>query len=393
MIHNTEPDKVRAFMFPSKSDKKKKRRRGGGHKKLAAVITVVVLLAAGIAAYLVFFQNDSDGLNGVKLRIPNNAEIIPVNEAIYYLHDQTLACVDYNDNEKWKVQLGGSDLSISASNDIIAVYNSNTLWLYGFDGVELLSAPITFPGIIKNVRCGVAATMVLYQDNENTMVVDTISKAGERGKSYSAKDRFVMDFGLIDNDSSYIYTMDMGSVTTVSRVFARNDQQADIGNISVIGQALQHVIFRNEGIYTVGSQQITLYNYVGEEQTSHLIFGWKYIDSILTEQNETYILMAPGGETAMGIYIPTARLHTPKKPDISIQLNAGTKQLFLGESKIYTFTSDKMIAYSFDGEKHGEFTAKYDDTEIDRVLKAPYISKTNRALICTADAVYSVKLP
>lgn len=379
-------------MFPSKSDKRKKRNKGGGRIKLAVALLLLVAIAGG-AAYFIFFRSDTSVLAGQRLRISSDAQIVAASDSIYYYSENKLSCVDYTDTLKWTLDTENADLELAASDSMVALSNTNRLWLFSFDGTAVFPEPITFSGTIEGVRCGVATVMILYNDTEGILNVDTIGLDGERKRQLKFEDSYVIDFGFSTGDSSYIYTIDLDSVIPVARVSTANEQQADTGNIPVQGQVLWGVVFRQDGMYAVGTNQIMKYDYTGALKSSHLIYGWRYVDNVLVDEDGVCILLVPGGDTATESFISTARLHIPDQPDVSIQLEAGTKQVVLGSSRVYSFTLNKMTVYDFDGNRLGEYPSNYGEATINRVIKAPDVGKTTRALVVTNEGVYSARLP
>lgn len=359
---------------------------------MLAVAVLLVLAIGGVAAYFVFFNSDTSLLAGQKLRVPVDARIAAAAESIYYLSDNKLSCVDYSDNLKWTVEAQSGDLELNGSDQLVALNSTNALWLYNFDGTPVFQQPVSFSGTIEGVRCGVATIMVLYNDTDGVLNVDTIGTDGERKRQMKYDNSYVIDFGYSSGDSTYVYTIDLDSVIPVSRVATANEQQADTGNIPVQGQVLQEVIFRNDGMYAVGTNQIMKYDYTGALKSSHLIYGWRYTDNVLLDEDSVCILLVPGGDTANESFVSTARLHIPEQPDVSIQLEAGTKQAVLGSNRVYTYTVNKMTVYDFEGNRLRELPSNYGEAMINRVIKAPDNGKGTRVLVLTDDGVYSVKL-
>lgn len=353
-------------MFPSQSGKKKKRNQTRS-KRVIILVAVLAVVAAAVAAYFVFFHDATPGIGDTTLRTPVDAEMIPTADSLYYLKDGKLTSVDYSDNEKWTMALEGNDQQFCASNTLVALYNTTHLSLYSYDGSTLFGSK-KFHGTILDVHCGETLVTVLNEDSAGTMHITTLDRDGnEVGQGASYDGRYVLNFGFTSGDSSFSYTVDTGSVSPVSRITTQNEQLANTGNVTIEGQVLQHIIFRPEAIYAIGTNHVFEVDYLGVTQSEHLIYGWNYCDSSVTKEGKVAILFAPGGEASGESYMPTARLHIPGSSDVFIQLSAGTKKLLMGTDRIYAFTAKTLTTYSLSGDKMAEYPLEIEAQEITAV--------------------------
>jgi hypothetical protein len=371
-------------MFPPPRNRKKPQRKNRSRPilmGLALVLAVIALFLLG--SWLLGSKNTT--LKPLALRFEATDAYAATSESILFIKDDKLTCIDYANNEKWSAALLASGMKISASQSLCAAFDGTRVQLFTSSGGPLSSKE--FYGSVTQVRCGQTLTAVLNADFENQNRVILLNKSGTEVGRYQFTGKYILDFGFYEGDSFYIYMLDGGSVVPVSRLMTYNKDLANTGNLSVENQILQHPIFLKDKLYAVGTNQIIQMDYVGTRAGEKLIYGWEYIDHIVTKGDNATFLMVPGGEPSSHTVISTARILQIGTSDVFAQMPSATVAVSLGTNRLYAYTAGLIRVLNLKGETQSEHKLPFSASGF-----VPLPTKKH-ALCIVGKAVHIVKLP
>ena len=356
-------------MFPPPRNRNQKRRKRKMKWLLPACIGAVVLVMLVVGA-VCLFGGGIGSIQAKEMRFTSNNNYIASKNSIFFTQDAKLTCVDYANNEKWTTETLAANMKVAASSDMVAVYNDSNVQLFSANGQAYASKE--FYGSVQQVACGKTLVAVLSTDYASNNRVILLNQAGEEAARYDFTDKYILDFGFTSGDSLYIYTLDRASATPVSRVVTYNDSLANTGNLTIEGQILQKLIFGEESLYAIGTNQAVLMDYIGTVQKQELVYGWEYRDAY--ESNHTMtMLFIPGGEA--NERIATARLLTLDGNDIYVQ------------NKLYAYTTNQVRTFSLSGSKQKDYTLPFTATSF-----VP-LPTGQHALAFEGEKAYVISLP
>ena len=350
----------------------------GGLGLLAIVILVLLIN--------LLFSTKNYNINAKVLRFKSTYAYTATEKSILFVKDNALTSIDYADNEKWSVSLLGPGMKVSASNDLVAAFDTTRVQMFTANGEPLASKE--FYGTVTQVRCGKTMTAVLNTDFENKNRVILLDKSGNELNRYEFEGKYILDYGFYEGDSFYIYMLDGGSSVPVSRLMTYGKNMANTGNLSIESQILQHLVFLSDKLYAVGTNQIIQMDYIGERKGEKLIYGWEYKDSMIRSGTATF-LMVPGGESSGQKVISTARILQVGESDVFAQMPSATIAVSINSDKVYAYTAQKIRVLSLKGETISEHKLPFKDGATAFV---PLPTKKN-ALCIVGEAVYIITLP
>ena len=370
-------------MFPPPRNRNKKQKKNRARFILVSIATVVAVFALFAVGKWVFGTRNT-AIDAKLLSFLATDDYTATQESLLFVRDDVLSCIDYADNEKWSVSLLTSGMNVEASTELAAAYDDTRVQIFTANGEP--SASKEFYGTIVQVRCGDTLTAVLSADYENQNRVILLDMSGNEVARYEFEGKYILDFGFFEGDAFYIYMLDGGSVVPVSRLMTYSADLANTGNLTVESQILQHLVFLEDDLYAIGTNQIIEMDYVGSRLAEKLIYGWEYRD-MMVKGGESIFLMVPGGESSGQSAISTARILEMGKRDTFAQMPSATMAVSLGSSRLYAYTADKIRKISLEGETISEHALPFEATG----FKA--LPTEKHALCFVGEAVYIIKLP
>lgn len=359
--------------------------------KTAVKIGVVVIAVVGlIIAYLALFTNAFSPFSGTtKTNIPVDAKITATEERIYYFSGSTLTSVDRSGKTVWQSKFTGSNLKVSASNQLVCVYTDTLATVMDKDKNILYTVP-SDGFVLKETQCGNSSVALLctLEDTENMEYVRVFDQQGSEIYRSTHDNISVLDFGLTGvNDNLWELTLDTTGVEPISRIsISAPAQNALTGTVEITDQLVSDLYFFDSDMYVSGTNSLTQYDTFGNKGTSTLIYGQKCIDSAYSGKNYSVLFVQRDTEKISNVVSLRVLAKTEsEETDSFLQTPADAVAIHTSTNYVYCFLKNKVQIY--------ELTGKYkEELDLDLELSSTKKITSDEVLLYTDDTVYIMNL-
>lgn len=367
---------------------------GESHSRKGLVILAIILLLLllGILYLSGAFRRVARNVTAVRLRCASTQKIKPFGDALLYYDGDSLICLNSNGSERWNY-LVGSGASFDAGTQNIVIWRGAQLSILNRSGRSTYDNNIG--ETIQFARAGDKYIVVVHGDDTSSEGVTTVTFFNPDGERQDAEtnayaDMLVLDAGFFgDGDYAWTTAMDLyGTVpsTTLNtyRVNSMTTGSADLGETITY-----KVIYAGSTLNVISTRQLRRYDYNGTLDNSKtvLVYGWKLIDSLVTDNN-AMMLFAPTRQINDSINITELRCLYANQ-DKRLTLPDACVGAGIHNRRIYAFSADSIYRADLNASR---FTA------ISLPLSSPvtgYLGMLadGTALLAAGPDVYAVTVP
>ena len=269
-------------------------------------------------------------------------------KGVVYVNNDHIIGINDKSEQQFDLKLNAVNVNLKISSDVLFAYSTHF-----FQAVDLSTEQTIVSkevnGSITDVAAGKDCLAILRQDETGVSHLDVYDKAGaditQIVFSYS-----LIDFGFIEDQSLWTLELDTSGFLPVSKITIYKDVGKSInGIVTVEGQIIQKVLFTEKELFLVGTNHVIYCNYLGENRTTELIYGW-YLRSYGIYGGEPLMLFSPRQESLESKYLSAVRIVTRPEQTVSLQLQPGCIKIVPGNDKVYVFTNDTMYEYNAKGK-------------------------------------------
>ncbi|MBQ9833267.1 MAG: hypothetical protein IJO48_06005 [Clostridia bacterium] len=320
-----------------------------------AVLLIVLLLAVGAVFGIVSLIKGIGPLDSYTL-MPFSAsdKYVFTGSGFLYLDNDTLIYDDLNDNSKdYSFRVSASEVELSASKTIAALYNSSAVQIVG------AQTPIEQSGEaskISAVKCGLDYIAVLFEETDSKHFLKIFDKnAALIDEIHPESDYlFMMDFGFTDTDSNTLWTLlvDTSAEIPICTITTYDlSKKSTTGVMTAQHQLVESLEFTDNSIFAVGTNHLMRYNN-GSLIFRLSIYGYKVIDYSFTSSKPVFLLQPRSSDSSFSTVkvCTVSEKETADDKTITIQLPHDTLSAFLMKDKVVACTADTINTYSLSGE-------------------------------------------
>lgn len=351
-------------MYLQKRSQKAKRRI---NKRLIISIIIAVAFILAIIGLIILISSGRNLKDSIKkASFTAQDTILTQNNGIFYTDDDNLIFADYSSKQIWVKKMFAKDLKITASENMIAAYNTKTIQLFDMGGKQYFTKELT--GDIINAKCGAEKIAVIseVQTEEEGLkksltVFDT---KGETIDNIDLNDQNIIDMGFYGKDNKlWVLTLDSSGVIPISRIATYDPGQSMTGIIDINGQLIEKLIIDENSIYASGTTNLYIYSIYGEKKDSILIYGWNFHGQFYTDKKPLFIYV-PRIKTNK--QFDSLRLIKTDNSDLTIKLPPDIIKATVYNNKIYCFSKTNLYKYSLEGKMEDQYPLPF---SIDSVSK------------------------
>ena len=340
--------------------------RGGLNKKWLFIIGGILLVIV-VAALLLF--TDMFGTSDPFLRLGLNANTqisIVGPKSLYYLNGNTLYKADKNGKNIWNSKFSSGDMSLSAGEQVICLYNAQTATVLDENKNPLYNIPESDGFQITEVVCGKNSIALLCsRANDSSEYIRIFSKDGIELDQIKIEASQVMKMGFYgDADSFWYYMLDTTGVEPISRVVTTVPAQRNMtGLYATHGQLVSDVCLFNTDIYITDSHYVTAYDTFKNVISKTLIYGNKLADCLVTKDD---VILAYVPVSSIDTFVNTVRIITKKGNDTLIQLPTGITNVVVSAKYVYCFAKDTIYLYNYEGNYEKAYKLDFEITTFEK---------------------------
>lgn len=338
------------------------------NKRLIISISVLAVVIIAIIGLVILISSGRDLKNNVhKAVFHAQDKVLTQKNGIIYTNDDNLIFVDYSSKQIWSKKMFSTSLSVTASEENIAVYNKKSVQVFDLNGNPLYTKEVS--GSILNVRCGANKIAVITEvetEEEGLKKFLTVyNKSGETIDTIPFEKQNIIDIGFYGKNSKlWVLTLDTTGVIPISHISTYDtEKQSMTGIININGQLIEKLIIDENTIYASGTTNLNIYSMLGEKKDAVLIYGWSFQEQFYSD-NKSLFLYIPRIKTNNSF--DSLRLIQLNKSDLTVNLPPDVIKAAVYNNKIYCFSKKKIYKYSLQGKREDEFDLPY---TIDKVTK------------------------
>lgn len=341
-----------------------------------------VVLVLGVICILIFSSNSLEK-SLIKLPFKSTDTYLVHNKGIVYVQDNTIICLDEKAEEQSKFEMTISDIRLSVEKTILFAHGSRFFQVIDLDTFQSLFYK-TVPGIIMDVSAGKECVAILQKEETGEIKLNVYDNAGQEISQLEFT-YALLDFGFLEDDALWTLEVDSSGMMPVSKVSIYKDVGKSInGIVTIEDQIIQKVLFSTQEIFLFGTNHVIYCNYLGENRTAELVYGW-YLQDYCMDRGEPLMLFSPRQEALESSYVSATRIVTRPGSTVTLQLVPGSIKVLPGNNKVFVFTKDMMYEYNVKGTLVQKRELPMEVTDIERAFN-------NKALLISDTEVYMVSL-
>lgn len=339
-----------------------------------AVAAAVVLLCLFVTGVIPLFSMGGVNTHTIGRLLPQN--VTANSHGLLYAEGSQVCLVSPNGSEAWTIDVGLTDISTCASEDLILSYSGPNLQTMLYTREQLFSTSVDSP--ILGGAAGTEYVAVLIdapEDNSGTQqMIYLFDRSGQKTGQLSFS-RQVLDFGFFSDDTMsdlfWTLSLDTAGVAPVSYVTMYNKANGEMTySITISARVVERVIVTSNLIYANGSGALTAYTYFGEAQAAVPVQGWQ-IGAVAADASGVDIAYVPRAASA------TIEAVQPVHGDGASGIATFTDARFglpmdvigvaVTKSRLFAFTHDTMYVYSLDGTQERSQNLGVEITDVKQV--------------------------
>lgn len=355
-------------------------------RKAIFVFGGIFVALAVLVTGIIIFASRSRGFEETLVTLPfdKDSSYVAVDNSVVYIENDLLRCVNSSLTTLWKKRLLSSNLDLISNNDKVAAIGDGLLQIVDVDGNHLSSTKID--GEIMSARiCDnkVAVCVEQLTGDEKRSYIISFDLAGTFLYQIEVTDLYVLDYGFdYSNDLLFLLELDTSGVVPISRISTFRPETQSLTSVKELyGQLVDQIYIINGTVYSLGTNQITIYTSLGDHDNEIMVYGWMQQDFYL--QNEPSFVYIHSNTDENGI--DTIRIIRPSGNETSINLPPDVFRVLYLEDKVYCFSQTSIFVYSNEGRFLRTLDMPFSITDVNKAYG-------NYVFITIGDSMYLMPL-
>lgn len=263
--------------------------------RLQSILAAILVTALAFTAALITESAKDVPLEeAVRVRASQIKDLQVVGNHLYYLESSgTLRCADSDGDNVWNVSVNASS-SFRASEAGLAVWKGTRLSIYDKDtGVVIGSYNADDQVLDAIVGDSYAAVVVAPESDSKVIVTNHYGTVVEEIDGF--KERTVLDIGFFETRALFwVMSLDSTGTLPSCTVDIYKPSKKQTGSIMQMNQVFYRVIPRSNQIACVGTDYLTVHDYVGTEKENErmTVYGW-YLEAYDKNSDNPLLLFVP----------------------------------------------------------------------------------------------------
>lgn len=346
--------------------KKQKKKRLSKKRLLFffAITVVMAVLITGLVMLLTVGRELSDSMT--EMPFSSDTQYFGMGQHIVYSQDKQLTCIDTSLSVVWRLELFSGDLQYTANDDIIVASGQNVIQTINANGQHLFSKKVE--GNIESTRAGkdkVAVYVLQPLEDSTRAYILIFDLSGTDLYQIDVTNRYIIDYGFdAVSNSLYLLELDISGSVPISRISTyRPETQSMTGIKELKDELVGRLYIFGDQIYAVGTNELTLYQSLSENDRSVMVYGWVLTDAYRLEDPRFVFIPAKNSDS-----IDIIRIIRGSGSEIKINLPPDVFRIIHGSDKIYCFAKQSVFVYTIDGKYVRSYTLPFPISDAERVL-------------------------
>ncbi len=359
-------------------------------RRLAVLLGALIILAGAGVGVLLLIKGGADAAKPQLMPFKTGTPYAYTSGAVYYLdgEDMVYDKLDSDDTDT-RIPLGTGEANISATDGMTIVYNSASAHVVG----ELY--PVEFAGTVLSASCGHTYFGVLSRDDTGSAKLGVYDKTGAQVDAHAESSAMIADFGFrgeADSEQLWLLTVDTRAAEPVSYITSFSYSGAapsTTGMTMVIDQLVEDVTFSSNGMYVIGTSDISRYDLSNNQRSYHILtYGYKTVSSCVTGDTAIFLMLARENassvtesgmlsDDALGTKIAIKLISAPQgegtgaQTSVTVQLKEDAVAVYAVKGGMLAVCKDELRIYGATGE-----LSRTIKTDIGEVTGASRVSDT-----------------
>jgi len=243
---------------------------------LLVLVLGIVLIARGCAK--ADDESEAPGktkTGGAKTELLASQTVYPFNDGYITSNGVYIRAYDQKNAQRWEFAPDSGDVQFSASDNLVALWKDEGLYILDSDGQSTYSGRLSQP--ISQVRCGISQVAVQFKDGDSVQI---LSRDGNTVDTLELENLSILDFGFhSSNDLVWVMALDNSGTIPISYVNTYQPGKLSTGSHKFNDQIVYKALFDQNTSYLVTSRYLRV---SAETDSDILIYGWQYLDSAAT---------------------------------------------------------------------------------------------------------------
>lgn len=338
-------------------------------RRLAVLLgALIILVCAGVGVTLLI----KGGVDSAKPQLmPFKAGTPYAYSAgsVYYLDGEDMVYDKLDSNEaQTRIPLGTGEANIAATDGMTIVYNSASAHVVG----ELY--PVEFAGTVLSASCGRTYFGVLSRDDTGGAKLGVYDKTGAQVDQHAEDGAMIEAFGFrgeADNEQLWLLTVDTSASELVSYITSfsySGSAPSTTGMTMVIDQLVEGVTFSSNGMYVLGTSDISRYDLTNNQRSYHILtYGYKVASSCVTGDKAVFIMLPRENaanieksgmlsEDVLGTKIAVKLVSAPQgegtgmESSVTVQLKEDAVAVYAVKNGMLAVCKNELRIYALSGE-------------------------------------------
>ncbi len=338
-------------------------------RRLAVLLGALIIIAGAGVGVLLLIKGGADAAKPRLMPFKAGTPYAYTSGSVYYLdgEDMVYDKLDSDDADT-RIPLGTNEANISATDGMTIVYNSASAHVVG----ELY--PVEFAGTVLSANCGHTYFGVLSRDEAGAAKLGVYDKTGAQVDMHAESDAMIADFGFRGEAASeqlWLLTVDTRAAEPVSYITSFSYSGAapsTTGMTMVIDQLVEDVMFSANGMYVIGTSDISRYDLASNQRSYHILtYGYKVVSSCVTGDAAIFLMLSRESaasvtekgmlsKDALGTKIAVKLISAPQgegtgaQTSVTVQLKEDTVAVYAVKGGMLAVCKNELRIYSAGGE-------------------------------------------
>lgn len=326
------------------------------------LITVLCAAAAGIVIFL-FVTGHFPALVFGNGNVRSISRVLPENiqtggSGFLYTEGSQLICLNSSGSEAWSLNVGLSNMTTRASDELILNYSGPNLQVMRYSKEQLFTTSVDSEILDGAAGSEYVAVSIDAPAGDATVqqMIYIFGQDGQKSTQLSL-DREVIDFGFFSDENQtdmfWVLSLDTAGAAPISYVTVYNKTSGETNySVSISDRVVEKAYITSNLIFVSGSGSLTAYSYLGEEQYDLAIHGWKPMEAAVQPLSfrAVYTPRAAGSHIESLLVVQAEEgANAANFADHRFMLPMGVIDTAITADSAFAFTEDSMYVYSLDG--------------------------------------------
>ena len=367
------------------------------HRKMsrgrAIAILVAILVGLGLLVWAlisVFSAVPATGVSASKLPCPYNDTIKAFGNNVLYYDGASIHCIGATGAVRWSYQIG-ANAGFDCNDKVLAAWVGSTIYILDQNGNSSYNDNLGEEIQFARVGEQYVGAIIGETSSPRLLVKDLQgSHMDEEADAYT--DLIILDIGFYGKNGEYMWTLALDVFGTAANTIMNTFEvgKMNTGEAS-LGEPITYcVLYENGKLRVINTRKMLTFDERGTEDTnsSVLVYGWRLLDSEVSERGSAMRLFAPTTHTENLFDIRELRMisgSTDKRyslPDTCIGATIWNRT-------VYALSATKLFRAGQNDRRFTEYAIPL-DVSVTRLVGT---LDNGRVVVACGDEVYVLTLP